>query len=104
LRLLIHYIGDVHQPLHATSRFTPSRVTGDRGGNSFKVGSKDGAYNLHSVWDSVVYAYPDTPKLPYNNNDWNSLGKITNDLVQTYQLKASDYESLDIKDWATESN
>lgn len=30
---LLHLVGDVHQPLHATSRFTQDEPKGDRGGN-----------------------------------------------------------------------
>ena len=37
LRLLIHYVGDLHQPLHATSRYTESHPNGDRGGNDFHL-------------------------------------------------------------------
>jgi hypothetical protein len=51
---LIHMVGDVHQPLHTTSRFTKAFKTkeGDRGGNSVRIdccGSK-----LHTYWDGVV--------------------------------------------------
>ena len=56
MRLLMHYTGDIHQPLHATSRLDKEYPEGDRGGNSFPIPSIDGAKNLHSVWDSVVYA------------------------------------------------
>ena len=50
---LIHMVGDVHQPLHATSRFTRSFKTkeGDSGGNGV---STDCCGKLHSFWDGVV--------------------------------------------------
>jgi hypothetical protein len=54
----MHYVGDIHQPLHATARVDHEYPSGDRGGNSFPVPSVDGAKNLHAVWDSVVYAFP----------------------------------------------
>lgn len=57
LRLLIHYVGDVHQPLHAVTRYGKDFPTGDKGGNSFKITSKDGVSNLHALWDSAVYVY-----------------------------------------------
>ena len=63
LRLLIHYLGDIHQPLHATSRVDEKYPKGDAGGNFFRIEPKDTAKNLHSVWDSVVFAYADTPSL-----------------------------------------
>ena len=56
MRLLIHYVGDIHQPLHGVSRVDSEYPKGDRGGNSFHVQTKNGAKNLHAVWDSVVYS------------------------------------------------
>ncbi|MEO6538819.1 MAG: S1/P1 nuclease [Ferruginibacter sp.] len=44
LRLLIHIVGDVHQPLHV------GRLE-DRGGNSIKILWFGTRYNLHQVWD-----------------------------------------------------
>ncbi len=65
LRFVIHFVGDVHQPLHATSRESDSRPAGDRGGNDFPVlqpdGSERGAKNLHSLWDGgagLLQNYP----------------------------------------------
>ena len=45
LKFLIHFIGDLHQPLHAAD----SR---DRGGNDRSVAPIGGATNLHAAWDS----------------------------------------------------
>lgn len=49
---LAHLVGDMHQPLHSVSRFTPTLPDGDMGGNLFpvRVGSK--VTNLHLFWDS----------------------------------------------------
>lgn len=52
LAWIIHLLGDVHQPLHSSSRITPLDSNGDRGGNDFGLhGSPD---NLHSFWDGVI--------------------------------------------------
>jgi hypothetical protein len=49
---LLHLIGDIHQPLHATTRITQSDPHGDAGGN--KVALKgDADSNLHSYWDDL---------------------------------------------------
>ncbi len=37
LRMIIHYIGDVHQPLHNLQRYTKEFPKGDKGGNFFKI-------------------------------------------------------------------
>jgi hypothetical protein len=49
---LLHLIGDIHQPLHATMRVTQSRPKGDAGGNLVKLFG-DAASNLHSYWDDL---------------------------------------------------
>jgi hypothetical protein len=56
MRLLLHYAGDVHQPLHGTARVDDEFPAGDRGGNSFPLQPVDGAKNLHAAWDSVLYS------------------------------------------------
>ena len=51
---LEHLVGDVHQPLHATSRFTSEGAKGDAGGNDVKIhcgGCK--ATELHAFWDDI---------------------------------------------------
>jgi len=45
LRFLIHFIADVHQPLHCADRH-------DRGGNETHVNLDDTTTNLHRIWDS----------------------------------------------------
>jgi hypothetical protein len=54
LRLLIHYVGDIHQPLHAVSRYTEDHKKGDSGGNFFKIEIIDKINELHALWDSVL--------------------------------------------------
>ncbi len=50
LRLLIHIVGDVHQPLHVGR---PE----DQGGNKIKVLWFDVSYNLHSIWDNQLISF-----------------------------------------------
>ena len=61
LRFLVHFVGDVHQPMHCAFRY------GDQGGNMLPVNSFSGqnfsfgpesemdyAYSLHGVWDEAL--------------------------------------------------
>ena len=48
---LEHLVGDVHQPLHCTSRFLRSQPKGDAGGNLVFVAP---GRTLHSVWDDAA--------------------------------------------------
>lgn len=51
LRILIHVVGDIHQPLHAATRISSQYPEGDRGGNLVKLYRNRVARNLHSYWD-----------------------------------------------------
>ena len=50
LRMLIHLVGDIHQPLHVGNGE-------DRGGNATKVEWFDEESNIHRVWDSHMIDY-----------------------------------------------
>lgn len=45
LKFVVHFVGDVHQPLHAG-------YARDRGGNDTQVNDDGYGSNLHAVWDS----------------------------------------------------
>ena len=47
LKFLVHFIGDMHQPLHVGDR-------GDRGGNDLDITFFGDKTNLHSAWDSAI--------------------------------------------------
>jgi hypothetical protein len=51
---LLHIVGDVHQPLHCTSRFSHALPKGDIGGNSVKLCNQTCVDDkLHSFWDGI---------------------------------------------------
>jgi hypothetical protein len=47
LKLLVHFLGDLHQPLHVG-------IAEDRGGNEIQVQWFDKGTNLHRVWDEEI--------------------------------------------------
>lgn len=51
LRILLHVVGDIHQPLHAVSRYSAAFPQGDKGGNLVSLGKNPIATNLHVYWD-----------------------------------------------------
>jgi hypothetical protein len=53
LRFIIHFLGDIHQPLHCAARVTNGK--GDQGGNLVKITV---AKNLHSYWDGGLATFP----------------------------------------------
>jgi hypothetical protein len=50
LKYVIHFVGDVHQPLHAG-------YGDDRGGNSYQLQAFMRGSNLHAVWDTGLIRY-----------------------------------------------
>lgn len=57
LSWIIHVVGDLHQPLHGTSRSAASTPDGDAGANRVWVrlrGFERDSINLHAVWDGWV--------------------------------------------------
>jgi hypothetical protein len=85
LKMLIHLIGDIHQPLHVGTG-------NDRGGNDIKVTWFRTESNLHHVWDSDMI---DGTKLSFTELA-ESLDKPSESQLQTWQKST-------VYDWATES-
>lgn len=84
LMILVHLVGDVHQPLHVGNGE-------DRGGNDIKVEWFWESSNLHRVWDSGMidskqYSYTELSKL---------VNHPTKEEVATWQ-------SSSVEDWANE--
>ena len=74
LKLLIHLIGDLHQPMHVG-------LAEDRGGNDFKVKWHYSDTNLHAVWD---YKMIDRFDMGYKELAENA-DVLTRDQVKAYQ-------------------
>jgi hypothetical protein len=85
IKMLVHLIGDIHQPLHVGDR-------DDHGGNDVKITWFRTESNLHRVWDSDMI---DDTKLSYTELA-QSLDKPTD-----AQLKA--WQKSTVLDWANES-
>jgi hypothetical protein len=85
LRFLVHFVGDVHQPLHVGRR-------ADRGGNSINVTWFGEKTNLHEVWDEKII---EANKLSYSELA-DFIDHPTDTEVRTWQ------ESEAVA-WATES-
>lgn len=51
LRIILHVVGDIHQPLHTITRVSRDHPKGDRGGNDFHLGRNKAGNTLHRYWD-----------------------------------------------------
>ncbi|MDW3196982.1 MAG: S1/P1 nuclease [Cytophagales bacterium] len=85
LKMLVHLVGDIHQPLHVGNGE-------DRGGNDVKLEYFYRSSNLHRVWDSGII---DEQKFSYTEYaDW-----INH--VDATQVKS--WQSATVRQWAAES-
>ena len=108
LRFITHFVGDVHQPLHAASYFSAQFPAGDAGGNAWPVAGVAYTKELHAVWDSGVGLWVlDLPR-PLNASSSAWLQAFAGAVMGDY--KASDPEiakliaETDPAVWAQESN
>lgn len=85
LKFLVHFVGDIHQPLHVGRR-------ADRGGNSIKVSLFGQETNLHSVWDAGLI---DAEKLSFT--------EFTAFIDHPTLREIQAWQSATPADWANES-
>lgn len=91
LAFVIHFVADVHQPLHAANNE-------DRGGNCIEVQSNPPAKNLHEVWDVVLVR-----RLEYSL-DSGRPGATAQKLEQIYAAERETDSWISPDDIAWESN
>jgi hypothetical protein len=102
MRLLIHYVGDIHQPLHATSRVDSHYPKGDRGGNSVPLDNE--LKELHAVWDSILFEFSGYPTLPFSDSNWTKNGDDAKRMMDAHPLDDADANESDVNVWAADSN
>ena len=104
LRFIIHFVGDVHQPLHCATRVSSANPQGDRGGNLVLIKGV-GPKNLHSYWDGGLSTFP--PEGP--NFSPPSLAKVAAAAKKAVAANPDTDPGLNLKDptnfqsWADES-
>lgn len=79
---LIHIVGDLHQPLHAASRYTKFDVNAkgeaksDLGGNKMKVSYEGKEWKLHGLWDDIVGRPAVVSFEPYVEDYFKDMGTV----------------------------
>ncbi|CAD8206662.1 unnamed protein product [Paramecium octaurelia] len=98
IRVLLHVIGDLHQPLHDTTFWNVSYPTGDQGGNLMKIQIENGTFvNLHSFWDAGAFAFVSNSTFlsrPLSSKDQEYLDNWAKDLIRSYPY--SNYKDYDM--------
>ncbi|WP_318309957.1 S1/P1 nuclease [Flagellimonas crocea] len=86
LKMLIHFIGDLHQPMH-TSREE------DKGGNDIQVQWFGEGSNLHRVWDkNLIESYGMT------------YTELASELTEVDRKRKKEIQSGNLYDWVDESH
>jgi S1/P1 Nuclease len=102
---LTHLIGDIHQPLHCVTRFTPSEKEGDRGGNFFSLSEAAPRKNLHSYWDAAggFFAFRDIGR-PLTDNRRSALRTYANKITSAHPKSSmtDELKKMFPMDWAKE--
>jgi hypothetical protein len=86
LKMLIHLVEDVHQPMHVAH-------ADDKGGNDFKVSWFGQPTNLHAVWDSKMI---DDQQLSYT--------EYATAINHTTAAQRAEWQSAPVSKWLFESN
>ncbi len=85
LKILIHLIGDLHQPMH-------NGYASDRGGNSVQVFFAASTSNLHRVWDTdIIEGY-----ILHEPTDWASTANFSKE-------ELAEIKRINILGWLKES-
>lgn len=85
LKMLVHFIGDIHQPLHVG-------IADDKGGNDLQVRWFDDGTNLHRVWDTSMIEH-------YNM----SYTELASNADRLSNAQVAFIQDSTVKDWMYES-
>jgi hypothetical protein len=88
LRFLVHFVVDIHQPLHVGR-------ADDRGGNTIDVRLRGERMNLHRVWDSGAFDRSSAPLADY--------ARALADSIDESDTMRRESASIDPRRWAAES-
>ncbi|MBV6457605.1 MAG: hypothetical protein HONBIEJF_00719 [Fimbriimonadaceae bacterium] len=107
LNYLLHFVGDVHQPLHGTSRPSQAWPSGDRGGNEYKIRTPEGTSfevrNLHFLWDIACCGYGETQR-PLTEAGKLTIAGQANAILREFPRKSiNNLGDTDPMAWARES-
>ncbi len=109
LSYIVHFLGDIHQPLHTAEFFSKDLPHGDRGGNDYKIEYRepDGEKltNLHALWDSGAALYPSKGYM-YNVSDPKEIDALTKVIMQDFPTNyfSNKAKIMDPEVWEAESH
>jgi hypothetical protein len=117
LALVVHFVGDIHQPLHTTARYNPNpkpddKYKDDAGGNGISLANladTPWGKNLHSFWDEAYRRHFENGEVKASPavSETNALGSVEmKDWTKQLAPDAPNKPDLafDAKKWAFETH
>jgi len=95
LRLFIHLMGDLHQPLHNMNRVDKEYPEGDAGGNDYPLPYHYDVDELHALWDTTIYEYHNSVTLPFTSSTWAAIETDSSTISTRYPISGADAQDLD---------
>lgn len=100
LRYLLHFVGDIQQPLHCSTAVFASKPNGDAGGNGFYI---NGTWsNLHWLWDAGGGFLSDSLHRPLSSSSQATLDAKVAGIETDYPYTPNLGTIPDPMDWAQE--
>ena len=100
LRYLIHFVGDIQQPLHCSTAFFATQPSGDGGGNGFYL---TGTWTcLHYLWDDGGGYLTDSISRPLTPANQTTLNNKVADVEAAYPYTPNVGTVPNPMDWAVE--
>ncbi len=98
LNYVLHFVGDIHQPLHCINQFSKDFPNGDLGGNRFKI-PLSYAKNLHALWDQGAGLFKSSQRF-----DTRKIFNIAEKITQQYPQSqfATELKEASAQTWAEE--
>ncbi len=100
LRFLLHFVGDIQQPLHCSTAVRSAQPGGDAGGNSFSLTGGTWS-NLHSLWDAGGGYLLDSLARPLNASSQATLNNKVAAIEADYPYNSNPGLIPDPMMWAT---
>ena len=90
LRILLHVIGDMHQPLHDACLYNLTYPDGDMGGNleTVFVEALNQSVVLHAFWDAVAFRVPNNLARPLDAYNTSILELLAKNFTQEFPRSA----------------
>lgn len=83
LRMLIHIMGDIHQPLHCASLYSKDFPNGDKAGTRYKIDHPQ-FKSLHQIFDGAFGLGTRRPEKPMTDDDIAHISDFAHELTQAY--------------------